>query len=191
MLDDMKTVFNDVKNLSQLLSDNEYKPITFKFLKMEDLGMEDSLYIKLNARGKPLTALENFKARLTGRLKKLNLNFADELENNLDVKWTDLFWSHCKESFDLSYLTFFGVLLMNKGICSEDNNWSDSLEWSNSLDYEKIDAEIFNTIFLTLNFLSDNSERIEETCQLIFNAVKEKRTFKDRVLFHAVTTFIC
>jgi hypothetical protein len=191
MLDDIKAVFNDVENLAQYLStDNEYKPVTFKFLEMEDLGMEDSLYIKLNARGKPLTALENFKARLIGRLKELNPDFADKFENSLDVKWTDIFWSRYNESFDLSYLTFFGVLLMNKGKCSEDNNWPESLEWSNSLDYEKIDAEIFQTIFLTLNFLTDNHERKEEACQLVFNAVTEDRTYKDRLLFHAVTAYI-
>ncbi len=86
MLDDIKTVFKDVDNLAQCLSDEGFKPIIFKFLEMKDLGMEDSLYIKLNARGKPLTPFENFKARLIGRLQSLNLDFTDEFERYFDCE---------------------------------------------------------------------------------------------------------
>lgn len=183
MLDDLKAVFNDVKSLDQCLSNLEFKPIVFKFLDMKNLGMEDSLYIKLNARGKPLTPFENFKARLIGRLQKLQLAFTDEFEQYFDREWTDLFWSNYKVSFDLTYLTFFGGLLMNKGICPTDTNWS------NTLDYEKIEAEIFETAFYTLNFLSDNPD-CKTVHRLVFNALTEKRTYQDRVLFHAVTTYM-
>ncbi|NLW90210.1 MAG: DUF262 domain-containing protein [Syntrophomonadaceae bacterium] len=183
MLDDIRVVFDDVDNLAQCLSDEEFEPIFFKFLKMKDLGMEDSLYIKLNARGKPLTPFENFKARLIGRLQKLQLPFTNEFEQNFDREWTDLFWLNCKDSFDLTYLTFFGVLLMNKKICSTDTNWS------NTLDYEKIEAEVFETAFYTLKFLSKNPN-CKAVFQLVFNSLIERRTYQDRVLFHAVTTYM-
>ncbi len=183
MLDDIKTVFCDVENLAQKLSSQEFEPIVFKFLEMKDLGMEDSLYIKLNARGKPLTSFENFKARLFGRLKKLELDFTDEFEQSFDSEWTDLFWSNYKENFDQTYLTFFGVLIMNHEICSTDTDWSDTL------DFEKIDVKIFETIFYTLNFLKNNHD-IELIHGLIFNALREKRTYYDRLLFHAATTYL-
>jgi uncharacterized protein with ParB-like and HNH nuclease domain len=183
MLDDIKNVFCDVENLDQRLTNYEYKPVVFNFLEMKDLGMEDSLYIKLNARGKPLTSFENFKARLIGRLQKLQLNFTDKFEQSFDSEWTDLFWSNCKENFDQTYLMFFGVLLMNKGICLTDINWS------NTLDYEKIDEKIYKTAFYTLNFLSNNHE-CKSIQRLVFNALTEKRTYQDRVLFHAVTTYL-
>jgi hypothetical protein len=183
MLDDIKNDFCDVENLAQRLSDQDFKPIVFHFLEMKDLGMEDSLYIKLNARGKPLTSFENFKARLFGRLKRTQLNFLDDFENRFDLQWTDLFWSNSKEKFDLTFLTFFGVLFMNNEILANDANWA------NTFDYEKIDDKIFETTFYTLNFLINNNDR-EVEYRLVFNALKEKRTYPERVLFHAMTTYL-
>lgn len=183
MLDDIKKVFGNVEDLAQRLSGMEHQPIVFNFLEMKDLGMEDSLYIKLNARGKPLTPFENFKARLIGRLKKLKLNFEKDFEDAFDREWTDLFWSNYKEDFDETYLTFFGVLLMNRGIITTDSNWADTL------DFEKIDEITFKKIFYTLNYLNDNRNN-ELVHQLIFNGLRKKRTYQDRLLFHAVTTYL-
>lgn len=183
MLDDIKSTFKDVKDLSLRLSNPELKPLVFSFLDINNLGMEDSLYIKLNARGKPLTPFENFKARLIGRMQKLQVDFLDEFEKCFDGSWTDLFWSHSKESFDQTYLNFFGVLLMNKELCANDIGWSDTL------DYEKINQEIFETAFYTLNFLVKNAKR-REIQHFIFNALTGKCTYQDRVLFHALTTYL-
>ncbi len=175
--------FNDVDNLAHYLSIHEYKPIIFRFLNINDLGMEDSLYIKLNERGKPLTPFENFKARLIGRLQKLHSTFMDDFEQNFDRKWTDLFWGKSLKNFDQTYLAFFGCLLMNAGFFESEANWS------NTLDYDKIGENIFETAFYTLNFLCQNPDS-NEIHQLVFNALMEKRTYQDRVLFHAVTTYL-
>jgi hypothetical protein len=183
MLDDIKTVFCDVDNLDHCLIDRDYKPIVFKFLEMKDLGMEDSLYIKLNARGKPLTAFENFKARFIRRLQQLRHPITTEFEQCLDCEWTDLFWTKDSDNFDQTYLRFFGVLLMNKGICQNDNNWS------NTLDYEKVEADLYETVYYTLKFLCDNPGS-EQISQLVFNALAEGRTYHDRILFHAVATYL-
>lgn len=183
MLDDIKNVFGNVDNLSQRLSEMEYQPIIFNFLEMKDLGMEDSLYIKLNARGKPLTPFENFKARLIGRLKKLELMFEKDFEDAFDREWTDLFWSNYKEKFDETYLNFFGVLLMNQGIITTDSNWADTL------DFEKIDEVTFKTIFYTLNYLNLNKNN-KLVHQIIFDSLRKNRTYQDRLLFHAVTTYL-
>ena len=37
-------------------------PIRFLLVGLEKFGLSDDLYIKMNARGKPLTAFETFKA---------------------------------------------------------------------------------------------------------------------------------
>jgi hypothetical protein len=183
MLDDIKKVFGNVDDLAERLSGNGHQPIVFNFLEMKDLGMEDSLYIKLNARGKPLTPFENFKARLIGRLKTLELIFEKDFEDAFDREWTDLFWSNYKEDFDETYLTFFGILLMNQGIITTDSNWADTL------DFEKIDEITFKKIFYTLNFLNNNRDN-KIIHQLIFNGLREKRTYQDRLLFHAVTSYL-
>lgn len=182
MLDGIKNEFGDIEDLADRLLDNEYKPLIFQFHDMDNLGMEDSLYIKLNARGKPLTPFENFKARLVGCLKKLLPDLALEFEHHFDTTWADLFWTHSKEKFDQMYLAFFGVLLMNKETIRSDANWS------NRLDFSKIDKDVFRTAFHTLNYLCKNPK--SQAAKLIFDALGERPIYPQRVLFHAVTTYL-
>lgn len=183
MLDDILAKFGSIDNLAEKLTGMGGEPLVFKFLEIQDLGMEDSLYIKLNARGKPLTEFENFKARLIGRMKKLKLSYITDFELCFDREWTDLFWAEHKEDFDQTYNTFFGVLLMNKGIIQDDKNWA------NTLDYSKIGSEVFEMAFYTLNFLCRNPD-YKDVSFLIFNALTEGRTYTVRVLFHAVTMYL-
>jgi hypothetical protein len=184
MLDEIKETLTDVDSLADSLSGEGYEPIVFKFLDIEDLGMEDSLYIKLNARGKPLTLFENFKARLIGRAKELDVDFRDEFEHLFDGKWTDLFWESHKEDFDRTFLVFFGVFLMNQKTISSDYS-----NWSNAFDYETFDEKMFEAIYHTLNYIGENPDDIE-TRSLFFAALSEERRYHDRVLFHAITTYL-
>ena len=62
-------------------------------------------------------------------------------------------------------ILFFGILLMNKGVITEE------YDWANTLDYSKISAEVFDTAFFTLNFLCNNRER-KRVLKLVFNAIK-------------------
>lgn len=183
MLDAIKTTFADVDNLDVLLSDLNNKPLVFQFLKMEELGMEDTLYIKLNARGKPLTEFENFKARLFGRLHELTLPFAGEFERTFDGKWTDLFWDQFQNAFDKKYLNFFGVIFMNNGLIETDSYWA------NTFDFSKIDASIFETVNYCLNFLCDNKSN-SILIELFRSAVDDRRTYSSRLIFHALTTYL-
>jgi uncharacterized protein with ParB-like and HNH nuclease domain len=184
MLDGIKETFSDVDSLADSLSGEDYEPIVFKFLDIEDLSMEDSLYIKLNARGKPLTLFENYKARLIGRIKELDIDFRDEFEHLFDGKWTDLFWESHREDFDRTFLMFFSVFLMNHEIISSDYS-----NWSNAFDYETFDEKMFETIYHTLNYIGDNPDDVE-TRSLFFAALSEERRYPDRVLFHAITTYL-
>lgn len=182
MLDDIKMQFKDVGNLAEKLLDTNNAVLTFKFLDMKDLGMEDDLYIKLNARGKHLTDLENLKAQLIDRMKELNLDYIDNFERNFDGIWTDFFWNKDSDKFDEYYYAFFGILLMNKGIIESDSNWS------NRIQYDKIDKEIFDTAYYSLNYLSQK-EVNEQVNKIISKALAEKRTHYDRILFHMLTTY--
>lgn len=137
----------------------------------------------MNARGKPLTEFENFKAQLIGRMKKLQLSFIDDFEHNFDGMWTDLFWQKNKKDFDQIYYAFFGVLLMNQSIIIDDKSWANVIEYGN------IDPDIFKAAFYTLNFLCQKPDD-EDIKSLIFNALSERRTYSNRVMFHAVTTYL-
>lgn len=81
----------DLDNIFNLLtSDNA--PIRFLYLNIDDVGLTDSIYIKMNARGKALTHFENFKAQLRNYLSK-DENFANEFIDNINGQWSDFFWN--------------------------------------------------------------------------------------------------
>lgn len=183
MLDDIKMSFEGIDSIANLLSDSSFKPVVFKFLEMKNLGMEDSLYIKLNSRGKPLTSFENFKARLIGQLQKLNLPLLSDFERRFDVEWTELFWARSKESFDQTYLAFLGEVLFNRGFTTTTTNWE------KGLNYDKLSAVEYETIYYTLNYLcflpKDSS-----ILSLVFKALSPGRNYQDRAIFYAITVYL-
>ena len=66
-LDDLHALFADDDQATcraawERLVDEDRPLITFDFLSVEDMGLTDELYIKMNSRGKPLTPFEHFKA---------------------------------------------------------------------------------------------------------------------------------
>lgn len=90
MLDAIQGVFGRATGLYAVLVDSERPRITFHFLNLEDFGLSDDLYIKMNARGMPLTPFENFKAWLVGRVAKED--WAARFDADMDQKWMDFFW---------------------------------------------------------------------------------------------------
>ena len=81
----------DLDNIFNLLtSDNA--PIRFLYLNIDDVGLTDSIYIKMNARGKALTHFENFKAQLRNYLSE-DENFANEFIDNINGQWSYFFWN--------------------------------------------------------------------------------------------------
>ncbi|GHV01058.1 hypothetical protein AGMMS49521_0420 [Campylobacterota bacterium] len=199
MLDSIQKTFRDVDDLAAKLSDSTNEPLVFNFLEMTELGMEDSLYIKLNARGKALTDFENFKAQLTDRLTKLNLNldFLRAFEQNLDANWTYLFWDAVKgdvKIFDNRFLLFFDTYFKNAGLLDGSSEKSEYLSVS-QLDFNKIEPEHFTVIYNTLNYLYDKKESIAYNIVmnvLIHELPEEKKdvTHTNSVLFYAVTVFL-
>ena len=87
---------------------SDKSPIKFYHLALKDFGLSDDLYIKMNARGKQLTAFEIFKADLIEFLRKQDektvntshnvwrdlLNPTDGIPFLLDTIWTDIFWKN-------------------------------------------------------------------------------------------------
>lgn len=78
--------------------------IQFYVLNLDDFGLSEELYIKMNARGLPLTPFENFKADFINYLKgspeynKMvtvgdhQMPYYIKIASELDGKWVDLFW---------------------------------------------------------------------------------------------------
>ncbi len=89
MLDAIQEKFACVESLYTKL-DN----ISFYFLPIEDMGLTDELYIKMNSRGKPLTQFEHFKAEFEKQLRLADEKLAKQIGAKIDREWTDLLWQY-------------------------------------------------------------------------------------------------
>ncbi|QDO82463.1 DUF262 domain-containing protein [Shewanella psychropiezotolerans] len=97
MLDEIHRVFRcnllEGRGLWEKLVCNDRPPVTFHFLNMQEFSLTDELYIKMNARGRPLTEFENFKAWLQSYVDKSDdIKISDSFWSSMDKEWTDVFW---------------------------------------------------------------------------------------------------
>lgn len=101
MLDDIAKTFNDIRSLWVALCSK--RKITFCFETLENMGITDDIYIKMNSRGKPLTDFEHFKAELTSVIKQ------DDFNLKIDTDWTNLLWAYRGENeiIDEAFLAYF------------------------------------------------------------------------------------
>jgi len=75
------------------LVEAEVPSITFAYKEMgEDNGLDDDIYIKMNGRGRKLSAFENLKSYMDEQVA--GLPFADGWKDRMDNEWTDLFWAN-------------------------------------------------------------------------------------------------
>lgn len=65
--------------------------ISFQLLPIDEMGSGEELYIKMNSRGKPLTAFENFKARFERAISWAGEK-ATAFDHSVDGSWSDILW---------------------------------------------------------------------------------------------------
>lgn len=114
MLDAMNRRLNeegvsDIQKMAQrFFADN---PFRLEVLDMEAFDLNEDLYIKMNARGKPLTKFENWKAEFGKFLKKHYPPLSPEsaygattipehFDHAIEHDWCDLFWSWALKSWE-------------------------------------------------------------------------------------------
>lgn len=167
--------------------------IQFSFLELKEFGLTDDLYIKMNARGKPLSEFENFKAEFEKELSQ-------EIKAKLDNAWLDLFWrlkDSDKEGIDLSsvdkrYMVFFNRVASNFYV----------LNIKDTKEAKDFDFDEFDTLD-TLEFFSSNKNNVnnvikilDELCEVSnyellknFTDIKEDFAYETRVKFFALSMF--
>lgn len=127
MLDSIHQKFYGKGNFFAGLLSEDNPIITFLFMDLKKFKLSDDLYIKMNARGKPLSEFENFKAKFEQYIEtiepkieslhrdfKLNdksVSLKDYFSHNIDTKWADLFWTYRK--------------IANRSNSAEDNDFDD------------------------------------------------------------------
>lgn len=155
MLDTIHEKFEKYQNLYEKIIQIEKPYVTFQFLNLKDYDLSDDLYIKMNARGKPLTSFESFKAGLEqliedilpGEKRDLNgreVTLREYFSFKVDTQWSDLFW-HFKQKeetnklFDREFMNFIrSVAVVSYSRDLKESNREDSNHVIDSLiDYEK------------------------------------------------------
>lgn len=136
MLDAIHAKFKNRPEFFNRLIDNENPIITFLFLNLKEFKLTDDLYIKMNARGKPLTTFENFKAKFEQHISKLDWVKADQRKlileagermlypkdyfaHKIDTIWANLFWKYRNvngkdNSYDDELMNFVRVIMANE-----------------------------------------------------------------------------
>lgn len=145
--------------------------ISFYYIELQNFGLSDDLYIKMNARGKPLTDFENFKAKFEQFIRKNNwetdIELAETFSYQIDTKWADLFWHFRNEKnvFDDQISNFFRTMaIINYAIkanekedfrrCFASIKDKEKISFKEYLDLECFDEDYFNTLKSVLNKLS-------------------------------------
>ncbi|KAA6324125.1 hypothetical protein EZS27_026509, partial [termite gut metagenome] len=107
MLDAIHKKFAGKLEFFERLIDEEQPIITFLFLNLKEFKLTDDLYIKMNSRGKLLTAFENFKAKFEQHLDSLDkpyyltrgsatekVTIKEYFSYKIDMDWANLFWNY-------------------------------------------------------------------------------------------------
>jgi hypothetical protein len=211
-INDIHQKFLNVEKLWHKLTSNE-SLIDFYHVDLENIGLTDDLYIKMNARGKLLSPFENFKASFQKLINEnnweLNTDFLETFACKIDTVWTDLFWNHRKQNtIDEAFIRFIAtVVMIRKAIeKSEDRQSviSKLQENPNSVKPEMFSKESFEYIIECFDLYSkllDKPEQIkiqvpffqhnpEDT---IFSSIVyegQNASYTQKVLFYAQTEYL-
>lgn len=126
VLDAIHERFRSSDGLYARLTDTKQPAITFQLLNLDSFALSDDLYIKMNARGKPLTRFEMFKARYeqvlseqfeekTTSLDGRSVSIAEFFSQRIDTTWADFFWGYRNTDtnvFDEAVINFFRLVAL-------------------------------------------------------------------------------
>lgn len=179
MLDAIHLKFKETTGLWEKLVNKDNCPISFLYVKLENFGLSDDLYIKMNARGKQLTDFENFKSHFEKYIEdcKFELDIDDEeckkgeklpekrFAHKIDTSWTDLFWTYrnAKNGIDDKMIEFIAGIAIN--CYAERKEIAEDKE-----DIERVKKQLVEN-GKTKNYSNESikQERIEQRIQLLAN----------------------
>ncbi|MDZ4071886.1 MAG: DUF262 domain-containing protein, partial [Sediminibacterium sp.] len=170
MLDDIQQTFQNETEVWDKLN-----KISFHYIELQNFGLSDDLYIKMNARGKALTDFENFKAKFEQHINKegweSNAEATETFSHQIDTLWTDLFWNYrdnTENVFDEQLLNFFRTMaVINYTLkAPKDDKFrriidllrgGQKVSFNQYLDLGCFDEDYFTTLKFVLNKISDKS----------------------------------
>lgn len=222
MLDEIHRVFIGefiIENmLWDLLISETHPPITFHFLEMKEFSLTDELYIKMNARGRPLTEFENFKAWLQSYVdERSDLHISERFWELMDKEWTDVFWKlRANGEYEIDNLflsTFKSVAQLNSALAlkpsqgnleSVDNTWllacrdNVFIPTQAYKDRPCFEAQTLNKVGMLLSLChqlqlapaGSRAAKVWLQCESIFSGVLRDRSLQDQARFSALYLFV-
>lgn len=147
---------------------NKLENITFEFFELEKFGLDDDLYIKMNARGKPLTEFENFKAKFEQFLSEKDNELKEEFEIKIDNGWTDFFWDYKDKNYliDQAFMNYFYYI--TEMLHNKINSDSRTLIEIDFKTIEEIYSDSTNIKFLFKSL--DKLEDIKNSFNILFSS---------------------
>jgi len=172
-IDDIHTTFFKTPNLWHKLTSKEFNLIRFYHVELENIGLTDDLYIKMNARGKLLSTFENFKAGFEKIIRdekwESQTDFRKTFAFKIDTTWTDLFWKHFRknDSVDNSFVNFISSLLMIQQSVERNKKTDERLKIisklqddSNNISPKLFRKQDFDYLVECLNLITDSYDEI-------------------------------
>ncbi len=205
MLDSIHEYFSDIKGLFDRITEVEQPAITFQLLDLKKFDLSDDLYIKMNARGMPLTPFETFKARYeqelenqfdghTRKIGKLEFSINDFVSRRMDTVWMDLFWTENKSqtkrsaSVDDNIFNLFRVM----ALLTRDPENKDCLSDVKLLTKSRPDFSTFHSRnWLDEEFTATLIPLLEKWCQGVAGfqpLLPNSNYFDEKKLFSKMTT---
>ena len=149
MIDKIDEKYNEItKDNSSIKLFYNLEKIQFYFLPLEDFKLTDEIYLKMNARGKPLTSFENFKALLEDFFKdKIDEDILQQYKIKIDTSWVNFIWILTKDykkvdDLFMKLFRFIFEMLYYSQIEIVDKN--DDI---NKLEIEKSNLKFFELFF--------------------------------------------
>ena len=199
-------MLNLVEAKFQNVNINDLNNITFEFLNLDDFKLTDELYVKMNARGKPLTEFENFKSKFEKYLIFKDKKYEHKIKAKLDNDWLDVFWDIAQKEVennnkldlanapkiaDEKYFNFFQNLT---AFYSDKFNEVDVLKF----DYKNTILDIIKILDCLKNYetyqdiileLRDYETFKIDIFQDFINIDKSKPEYEKRLRFYAMMKF--
>ncbi len=149
-IDIVHSIFKEVDNIWDSLVNK--KNVIFHLLILENFGLSDDLYIKMNARGRLLTPFENLKAEIQDKSLKGNweseVSETEKFQYKIDGRWTDFLWHNFRKnnSVDNAHMNFITAIIMAKLSTGQLLKGSERIDVLRRLNEDNSDRELIKYI---------------------------------------------
>lgn len=181
MLDSINDKFGNIANLWEILT-GEKARIVFYFLPLSENGLSDELYIKMNSRGKKLTAFEHFKAEYEDLYEK-DSDEARTVNHKFDVEWADTFFPYRNQDdiVDNEFMKYFfyvsHILCYEQGI----NFFA---KYLSGFTYEKGKVTTFKSVYEYLD-----TQNFFHACVKLYQ-VNNNFSYSDFLFLYGIITYL-